>query len=79
MESSVTSGLTTGQKDIYNRFKGISKVKCFKCAGTNTLPAAYGDPEGDYKAVEAKTGVLKYGGKSKSDKNSYCKSCSAYV
>lgn len=73
------SSLTQAQKDIYNRFKGVSKVKCFKCSGTNTVPAAYGDAEADYKAVEVKTGVIKFGGKSSSGKNSYCKSCSAFI
>ncbi len=77
MESSVS--LTTSQKDIYNRFKNVSKQSCFKCGGTNTLPAAYGEPESDYKAVESKTGVLKYGGKTKASKNSYCKTCNAFV
>jgi hypothetical protein len=79
MESSSTSGLSNNQKDIYNRFKNVSKSTCGKCGGTNTIPAAYGDPESDYKAVETKTGVLKYGGKTKASKNTYCKSCSAFV
>lgn len=73
------SNLSQSQKDIYNRFKSISKVACFKCGGTSTLPAAYGDPEADYKTVESKTGVLKYGGKTKASKNTYCNTCKAFV
>ncbi len=72
-----TSGLSSGQRSIYDKFKNISKGKCFKCSAS-TLPAAYGDQESDYKAVE-KTGVLKYGGRNNSGKNYYCSACGVFV
>jgi hypothetical protein len=79
MDSSLSSGLTKTQKAIYEKFKSIGKIKCTKCSGSETVPVAYGDPESDYKAVESKTGVLKYGGKTKANKNIYCKKCSSFV
>jgi hypothetical protein len=72
-----TTGLSTNQKSLHDKFKNISKKSCFKC-GKSTVPAAYGDPESDYRAVENKTGVLKYGGKTKG-KNYYCKTCGVFV
>jgi hypothetical protein len=72
-----STGLSTNQKSIYDKFKNVSKGKCFKCSGS-TLPAAYGDPEADYRAVE-KTGVLKYGGRNNSGKNYYCSKCGIFV
>lgn len=73
------SSLSSSQKELYNKFKNAGGSSCFKCGGKNTVPAAYGDPETDFKAVEAKTGVLKYGGKTKASKNTYCKTCSAFI